>query len=109
MDKLDALSSFAALAQETRLDVLKLLIKAGEQGMSAGEIGEQLGIKQNTMSANLNNLARTNLVTNKREGRSIRYYANFSGIRELIGFLMEDCCGGNPEICSPLLEQLKCP
>ncbi len=109
MDKLDALSSFAALAQETRLDVLRLLIKAGEQGLSAGEIGERLGIRQNTMSANLTNLARTNLVTNKREGRSIRYYANFAGIRELIGFLMEDCCGGNPEICSPLLEQLKCP
>jgi len=109
MDKLDALSSFAALAQETRLDVLKLLIKAGEQGLSAGEIGEQLGIKQNTMSANLAVLARTNLVSNKREGRSIRYYANFAGIRELIGFLMEDCCGGNPEICAPLLEQMKCP
>lgn len=77
--------------------------------MSAGEIGDHLGIKQNTMSANLAVLARTNLVTNKREGRSIRYYANFAGIRELIGFLMEDCCGGNPEICNPLLEQLKCP
>ncbi|MBO6549462.1 MAG: helix-turn-helix transcriptional regulator [Rhizobiales bacterium] len=109
MDKLDALSSFAALGQETRLDVLRLLIKAGEQGMSAGEIGDHLGIKQNTMSANLAVLARTNLVTNKREGRSIRYYANFAGIRELIGFLMEDCCGGTPEICNPLLEQLKCP
>ena len=109
MDKLNALSSFAALAQETRLDVLKLLIKAGEQGLSAGEIGEHLGIKQNTMSANLGVLARTNLVSNKREGRSIRYYANFAGIRELIGFLMEDCCGGNPEICEPLLEQMKCP
>jgi len=109
MDKFNALSSFAALAQETRLDVLKLLIKAGEQGLSAGEIGEQLGIKQNTMSANLAVLARTNLVSNKREGRSIRYYANFAGIRELIGFLMEDCCGGNPEICAPLLEQMKCP
>lgn len=109
MDKLDALSSFAALAQKTRLDVLKLLIKAGEQGLSAGEIGERLSIKQNTMSANLAVLARTNLVSNKREGRSIRYYANFAGIRELIGFLMEDCCGGNPEICEPLLEQLKCP
>ncbi len=109
MDKLDALSSFAALAQETRLDVLKLLIKAGEQGLSAGEIGERLSIKQNTMSANLAVLARTNLVSNKREGRSIRYYANFVGIRELIGFLMEDCCGGNPEICEPLLEQMKCP
>jgi DNA-binding transcriptional ArsR family regulator len=109
MDKSDALSSFAALAQETRLDVLKLLIKAGEQGLSAGEIGERLSIKQNTMSANLAVLARTNLVSNKREGRSIRYYANFVGIRELIGFLMEDCCGGNPEICEPLLEQMKCP
>lgn len=109
MDKLDALSSFAALAQKTRLDVLKLLIKAGEQGLSAGEIGDRLSIKQNTMSANLAVLARTNLVSNKREGRSIRYYANFAGIRELIGFLMEDCCGGNPEICEPLLEQMKCP
>lgn len=108
MDKLSALSSFAAIAQETRLDVLKLLIKAGEKGLSSGEIGEQLCIKQNTMSANLTILARTNLVHNKREGRSIKYYANFAGIRDLISFLMEDCCGGNPEICSPLLDQLKC-
>lgn len=109
MDKTTAITAFAALSQPTRLDVFRLLIKAGEQGMSAGEIGEKLNIRQNTMSANLTILARTNLVINKREGRSIRYFANYAGIRELISFLMEDCCGGNTEICEPLLSELTCP
>lgn len=104
----EALNSFAALSQQTRLDVFRLLIKAGENGMSAGEIGEKLGIRQNTMSTNLAILARTNLVSNQREGRSIRYFANYAGIRQLISFLMEDCCGGNTEICQPILDELQC-
>lgn len=108
MDKIAALTAFSALSQPTRLDVFRLLIKAGEQGMSAGEIGEKLHIRQNTMSANLAILARTNLVINKREGRSIRYFADYEGIRALISFLLEDCCGGNSEICQPLLSELTC-
>ncbi len=108
MDKSAAVLAFAALSQPTRLDVFRLLVKAGEAGMSAGEIGEKLSIRQNTMSANLTLLARTNLVHNQREGRSIRYFADYDGIRDLIAFLMEDCCGGNSEICQPLLDEIAC-
>jgi DNA-binding transcriptional ArsR family regulator len=108
MDESEALTTFAALAQSTRLDVFRLLVTAGSQGMLAGEIGERLGVKQNTMSANLAVLVRSGLVRNEREGRNIRYFADFDGIRALLGFLMEDCCGGRPELCRPVLDEIAC-
>ena len=106
MDKSEALATFAALSQPTRLDVFRLLVTAGSQGIPAGEIGEKLGVKQNTMSANLAVLARSGLVRNERDGRNVRYYADFDGIRALLGFLMEDCCGGRAETCGPLLDEI---
>jgi ArsR family transcriptional regulator len=108
MDKSDALTAFAALAQPTRLDVFRLLVKAGDDGMLAGEIGEALDVRQNTMSANLAVLARSGLVRNAREGRTVRYFADFAGIRSLLAFLMEDCCGGRPELCDPVLDEVVC-
>lgn len=108
MEKLNALTAFAALSQPTRLDVFRLLVKAGHEGQTAGEIAKALDIRQNTMSTNLAILARTNLISNQREGRSVRYFANYQGIRELISFLMEDCCDGNEEICAPILEAIIC-
>ncbi|WP_050525344.1 ArsR/SmtB family transcription factor [Pseudorhodobacter aquimaris] len=108
MDKTYALDAFAALSQTTRLDVFRLLIKAGEQGMSAGEIGDVLNVRQNTMSANLSILARSGLVRNEREGRSIRYFAHMDGVRGLLAFLMEDCCGGRPELCQPVINEIAC-
>lgn len=108
LQKPTALECFNALSQETRLDVFRLLIKAGEQGMQAGEIADKLDVRQNTMSSNLAILARTNLITSKREGRAIRYHANYSQIRSLLSFLMKDCCGGNEEICAPLLKDFTC-
>ena len=106
MDNLQAIAAFGALAQPTRLDVFRLLVKAGSEGMSSGGIGEALGVKQNTMSANLAVLARSGLVRNERDGRNVRYYADFDGIRALLGFLMEDCCGSRPEACQPLLNEI---
>ena len=108
MDKTKALDSFAALGQDTRLEAFRLLVKAGDKGMAAGEIADALGVKQNTMSANLSVLFQAGLVRNTREGRSIRYFADFDGLRGLLGFLMEDCCGGNPDVCRPVLETLTC-
>ena len=108
MDNENALQAFAALGQQTRLDVFRLLIKAGGKGMSAGEIGVVLDVRQNTMSANLSELARAGLIRSKREGRSIRYFADMNGLRALLGFLLEDCCGGQPELCQPLLDELTC-
>ncbi len=108
MDKIRALDAFAALGQSTRLDVFRLLIAAGEAGMSAGDIGDALGVRQNTMSANLGVLARSGLIRNAREGRSIRYFADLDGLRGLLAFLMEDCCGGRPELCRPVIDELAC-
>ena len=77
-------------------------------GVAAGAIGEALDVRQNTMSANLAVLARSGLVRSEREGRSIRYFADYDGIRGLLAFLMEDCCGGKPELCQPVLDEIAC-
>ena len=108
MDTSAALQAFAALSQPTRLDVFRLLIKAGEAGVSAGDISAALDVRQNTMSANLGILARSGLIRSEREGRSIRYFADMDGMRALLSFLMEDCCGGCPELCQPVLDELVC-
>ncbi|MHA6323793.1 ArsR/SmtB family transcription factor [Roseivivax sp. CAU 1753] len=108
MDNNLALEAFAALSQQTRLDAFRLLIKAGEDGMSAGDIGETLGVRQNTMSANLSILARSGLIRNTREGRSVRYFADMNGVRGLLAFLMEDCCAGRPDLCQPVIDALAC-
>lgn len=106
MDKISALSAFMALSQETRLDALRFLVGRGAEGALSGEIGEVLGVRQNTMSANLSILLQSGLIKNNREGRGIRYFANMEAIASLVSFLMEDCCGGRPELCRPLLKEL---
>lgn len=108
MDRTDALDAFAALSQPTRLDVFRLLVMAGDEGMVAGQISDKLAVRQNTMSANLSILVQSGLVRNKREGRSIRYFADMDGVRGLLGFLMEDCCGGRPELCQPVIDEIAC-
>lgn len=108
MDSNKALAAFSALSQPTRLDVFRLLVKAGADGMPAGEIGERLNVRQNTMSANLAVLLNAGLVRNERRGRTIRYFAEFDAMRGLLGFLMEDCCGGRPEICQPVIREVAC-
>jgi DNA-binding transcriptional ArsR family regulator len=108
MDKLDAIFAFAALGHTTRLDVFRLLIKAGDKGLSAGEISSRLGVLQNTLSTNLNILLTAHLVRKVREGRTIRYYADFNGVRALLSYLMEDCCGGDTARCQPLIDEIAC-
>ena len=108
MDKSDALSAFSALSQPTRLDAFRLLIEAGDGGLVAGVIAERLDVRQNTLSANLSVLLNAGLVTNQREGRTIRYFADTQGLRGLLGFLLRDCCGGRPELCDPLIEDIAC-
>ena len=108
MEKNDALAAFAALSQPTRLDVFRLLVEVGEAGLSAGEIATALDVRQNTLSANLSVLLNAGLVRNLREGRSIRYFADTKGLRGLLGYLLRDCCGGRPEICDPLIEDIAC-
>jgi len=108
MDILNAVATFSALSQQTRLEVFRLLIKAGANGLLAGELGERLDVKQNTMSANLTVLLNAGLVRNEREGRSIRYYADFDAVRGLLAFLMEECCGGRADLCQPIIDEIAC-
>ncbi len=108
MDKTKTLDALGALSQETRLDVFRLLVQVGPAGLPAGEIGERLGVRQNTMSANLSVLTHAGLLRTQREGRSIRYFADMDGLKGLLGFLMENCCGGAPELCQPVIAKLTC-
>lgn len=98
MDTDAALDAFGAIAQRTRLDALRLLVRAGEPGMAAGEISRALDVPHNTMSAHLSVLFTAGLVTSERLGRTILYRARYDALRDLIAFLMRDCCAGTPDI-----------
>jgi DNA-binding transcriptional ArsR family regulator len=98
-----AIAALSALAHAGRLDVFRLLIKAGPQGLAAGDIARATETRPNTLSTNLNILSHAKLVASRREGRSIIYTANYDAMRGLLAFLMEDCCNGAPEICAPLV------
>ncbi|MEJ2257995.1 MAG: metalloregulator ArsR/SmtB family transcription factor [Woeseiaceae bacterium] len=104
MDSDSAVRSFAALAQASRLAAFRLLVQAGEPGLSAGEIARELGVPHNTLSTHLAILARAGMVRGRREGRSIIYSVDFDGTRSLLAFLLEDCCRGEPELCNPAIE-----
>ena len=102
MDTLNAIDALRALAQKRRLELFRLLVRRGEEGMAAGELARHMGVPHNTMSSQLAILARAGLVTASREGRSIRYRVDLEGTRALLTFLTEDCCQGRPELCAPL-------
>lgn len=108
MDKTIALAALAALGQETRLDVFRLLVKAGEAGVPAGEIATRLAAVQNTTSSHLKILSHAGLIRSERDGRIIRYFADMTGVRDLLAYLMEDCCEGAPEVCRPVIEAVTC-
>jgi ArsR family transcriptional regulator len=93
----------SALAQAGRLAVFRLLVKAGPDGMAAGDIARKTKTAANTMSAQLLVLANAGLVRARRDGRSIIYAADFDRMGALLEFLTRDCCGGRPEICAPML------
>src|SRR5512142_3028925 len=102
MEMTEAIKGLSALAQDGRLAVFRLLVKAGPEGKAAGEIARALGVAANTLSAQLLVLANARLVRARRDGRSIIYAVNFEAMSDLLLFLSEDCCGGISEICAPL-------
>jgi ArsR family transcriptional regulator, arsenate/arsenite/antimonite-responsive transcriptional repressor len=104
MDAESAITALSALAHSGRLETFRLLVKAGDPGMPAGEIARATGSLANTLSTNLSILSAAGLVRSRREGRSIIYKADYGRMRELLAFLMEDCCGGAAEICLPLAQ-----
>ena len=106
MEEGDAIEVLAALAQPTRLSTFRLLVSREPDGVPAGELAREAAVPQNTMSAHLSVLSRADLVRGERRSRSIIYRANLDRLRELTLFLVKDCCGGHPELCSPLLTDL---
>jgi DNA-binding transcriptional ArsR family regulator len=101
METNKAVAALAALAQESRLAVFRLLVRYAPDGLTPGVIGEQLNLPAPTLSFHLKTLAQAGLVTAVQEGRFVRYRAGMAGINELISFLTDDCCSGRPELCSP--------
>ncbi|MBX3575865.1 MAG: winged helix-turn-helix transcriptional regulator [Rhizobiaceae bacterium] len=103
MDEAEALAGFGAMAQETRLRIVRLLVMAGRDGLPAGDISAAMEVSPSNASFHLKELERAGLVVARRESRSILYAADFEALSGLIRFLMEDCCSGRPEICAPAL------
>ena len=106
MDEQDALDGLAALSQSTRLAAFRLLVSHEPGGAAAGEIARDLNVPQNTMSAHLATLTRCGLAVSERQSRSIIYRANLERFRELIAFLLQDCCGGRPDVCQLLIAEI---
>lgn len=106
MDNITAIDALAALAQSTRLDTFRILVKHEPAGVPAGEMARLVGVPQNTLSSHLSILSRAGLVTGERQSRSIIYRANISVLQEVMLFLVKDCCGGRPDVCAPLIESL---
>jgi ArsR family transcriptional regulator len=101
MEKADAVTALAALAQENRLDVFRLLVQAGPDGMPAGRVAEALDLAPNTLTFHFDRLRQAGLVTVRREGRSMVYAARFETMNTLLGFLTENCCQGAEDACAP--------
>lgn len=95
----DAVAVLSALSQESRLEIFRFLIRAGPSGASAGRIGERLELHSATLSFHLNALKQAGLVSARRESRSIIYTASFARMRELLGYLTQNCCRG--ELAAP--------
>jgi ArsR family transcriptional regulator, arsenate/arsenite/antimonite-responsive transcriptional repressor len=100
MEKIDAVAALAALAQENRLDVFRLLVQAGPDGLSAGQVATSLGLAPNTLTFHFDRLRHAGLVTVRRAGRSMIYAARFDQMRTLLAYLTENCCQG-AEACAP--------
>ncbi|MGE0718709.1 MAG: ArsR/SmtB family transcription factor [Alphaproteobacteria bacterium] len=108
MEKSAAIIALGALAQETRLDIFRLLVQAGGEGVPAGQVGEQLGLPSATLSFHLTQLRQAGLVTFRREGRSLIYVAEYEAMNSLIGFLTENCCGRGASACLPAATAAEC-
>ncbi|HRF07458.1 MAG TPA: metalloregulator ArsR/SmtB family transcription factor [Xanthobacteraceae bacterium] len=110
MEKIDVVTALAALAQDNRLDVYRLLVQAGSEGLSAGDVAEKLKLAPNTLSFHFDRLRNAALVTVRRDGRSLIYAARFETMNDLLGYLTDNCCGGEdcgPAACAPKRKRAK--
>jgi DNA-binding transcriptional ArsR family regulator len=108
MENETTIAALAALAQATRLDVFRLLVRHEPEGLPAGEIARELATPHNTMSSHLAILSRAGLVRGERHSRSVVYRADLDRLREVMTYLVKDCCGGRAELCAPLIADLTC-
>ena len=106
MEIKDAVKSLSALAYEHRLEVFRMLVRCGPEGMAAGDIAETLDMPPSSLSFHLSQMETAGLITRRREQRHIIYAADIQGIRALLHFLTEDCCNGSPEICGNLIDDV---
>lgn len=106
MDLIDSVEALSALAQPTRLEVFRLLVRSEPEGVSAGDIARRLDVPHNTMSTHLAILSRVGLISSARVSRSIFYRADLSAFRKVVLYLLKDCCAGKPEVCAPLIADL---
>lgn len=111
METEEAVLALSALSQATRLEAFQTLVKHEPDGLAAGELARLLEVPPNTLSAHLSILTRARLVTSERHSRSIVYRANLAEFRDVVVFLLRDCCDGRPEVCAPVVESLQpcCP
>src|SRR5580700_7452737 len=100
METSQAVAALAALAQDNRLEIFRLLVQTGPQGMAAGQVAEKLGLAPNTLTFHFDRLRVAGLVTVRRDGRSMIYAARFETMNDLISFLTENCCQG--VLCTPV-------
>ena len=101
MVQTDAVAALAALAQDNRLDVFRLLVQAGPDGLAAGNIASELKLAPNTLTFHFDRLRQAGLVSVRRDGRSMIYSANYDAMNSLILYLTDNCCGGSSEQCAP--------
>lgn len=106
METIEILKALAALAQESRLAIFRLLVEQGRDGLPVGKIGEHFGIAPATLSFHLKELTNADLITARQQGRFINYSANFATMTGLVGFLTENCCGGDLAQCMPAFDSL---
>lgn len=99
-----AVEALSALAHGSRLAVFRLLVRAGPDGVAAGDIAREVGVIPSTLSSHLMILDHAGLIGSRREGRSVIYSADYDRMRDLLGFLVDDCCGGRPEICASIVK-----
>ena len=107
MEMKPAVTALSALAHQGRLMTFRMLVQAGREGISAGDIARRLDVPPNTLSANLTILSNAGLIDSRREGRSVIYSAQYQAMTDLLEYLMQDCCGGAPEICASLTNSVQ--
>ena len=101
MNTKQAIDALGALAQETRLAIFRMLVEAGPEGLPAGVIAERLGVPASSLSFHLAHLTRAGLLVQRRASRLLIYSADFDGMNRLLGYLTENCCGGDRSACAP--------